>query len=42
MTSYTPKKLSLENMRPHCQWLAFAVGTALVGTSLMLTLFGAG
>ena len=40
MTSYTPKKFSLESLRPHCQWLAFAVGTALVGASLMLTQFG--
>ena len=35
-------KLTLEAMRPHCQWLAFSVGASLVGASLILTLFGFG
>jgi hypothetical protein len=42
MFGLTPSKLTLEAVRPYCQWLAFAVGAALVGTSLMLTLLWSG
>jgi hypothetical protein len=42
MFGLTSSKLTLEAMRPYCQWLAFAVGVALVGISLTLTLFGLG
>ena len=42
MFGLTPSKLTLEAMRPYCQWLAFTIGAALVGASLMLTLLRSG
>lgn len=42
MSDFTPQKLTLETLRPHGQWLAFALAIVLVGASLILTLLWSG